>query len=126
MENFLGLHHSHDPRQPDVGLGQLFNAAERGAHRCAEQCQYDLLCSSSGSVEGVGEQDSPMKVKGYGGEREASNVLLHPQGLGLFNDKVMYFPFVIQLPPFSYHKEGSSKGSVLVTTDNMQNMVNGK
>lgn len=53
-------------------------------------------------------------------------VLFHPHGFGLFHYKVMCRPFVMQLPPFSHLKEGSSKGSVFVTTDDMWNMVNGK
>lgn len=67
-----------------MGLGQLFSAAVKRAHTCAEQCQCDLLCSSWGSVEGAGEQESPVKVKGYGCGGEGYMYYSIPRELSCF------------------------------------------
>lgn len=80
----LESHVTHVPRQPDVGLGQLFNAAVKRADTCAAQWQCDLLWSSWGSVEGVGEQGLLVKVKGYIRGREGYMYYSIPRDLGCF------------------------------------------
>lgn len=67
-----------------MGLGQLFSAAVKRAHTCAEPCQCVMLCSSWGSVEGAGEQDLPMEVKGYGCGGEGYMYYPIPRDSGCF------------------------------------------
>lgn len=111
----MSLHLTHVPGQPSAGLGQLFNAAVKRAQTCAMRTWEPgasvgvICCTLAGhQKEEVGEQGlmpHGERICLWKGRR--LNVLFHPQGFGLFQDTVIYMPFVIQLAPSLPPKKGS-------------------
>lgn len=121
----FSLHLDRVPGQPRAGQGQLFNVAVKRAQRCS-MCTWEscptigaICCTLTGhEKKEVGEQDLLLhgeRVRPW--KRRGLNVLLHPQGSGLFQDAVTYMPFVIQLspsPPSPPQEKGAAKEACLL------------